>query len=58
MDFELDKVPFYKRGKFWLVLGPLLVSLAFVIAVSGGGSGMGCRVAEASRFGVEWSGVE
>jgi hypothetical protein len=33
LDFEGRQKRWYKKKKFWLIAGPLLVSLAFILAV-------------------------
>ena len=33
LDFEGRQKPWYKKKKFWLIAGPLLVSFAFILAV-------------------------
>lgn len=33
LDFDEKQKPFYRRKQFWIIVGPLLISLVFVLAV-------------------------
>jgi hypothetical protein len=48
LDYEGQYKPWYRKKKFWLITGPLLITLAFILAVGwelGVGGGVGERLA-------------